>query len=253
MNRIMLERDEIDEEGIVALSDRRADHIRYVLKSDVGAQVRVGEVNGKRGMADILAVKDGVVTLRCRLDAPPLPCSGVSLLLAMPRPKVMGRLWAPLASLGLDSIIVVRALKVRRDYFDTHWLDSRVYRPLLVEGLAQSGETRLPSVEVVLRMAPFISDVMSQRYAKVRKVVCHPGAGRHFMQCVPTAKHPLLLAIGPEGGWADKEIDLFVSHGFECAHGGDRVLRSDVAALTILGAVFAWRHYANEETGTFRK
>ena len=39
----------------------------------------------------------------------------------------------------------------------------------------------------------------------------------------------VVVAIGPEGGWEDSEIELFLHKGFEGMHIGSRILRTDTA------------------------
>ena len=45
----------------------------------------------------------------------------------------------------------------------------------------------------------------------------------------------VLLAIGPERGWAEpEELDLFEQHGFRTVTLGPRTLRTDVAVISLL-------------------
>ena len=45
----------------------------------------------------------------------------------------------------------------------------------------------------------------------------------------------LLIAIGPEGGWSDLEIQKFtLNHGFQQVDMGSRILRTDVAITSVL-------------------
>lgn len=242
MNRILLEADEINADGRSELTGRRAAHVLEVLGCRIGDTVRIGVVDGLRGTAVVTeAESGGRVGLRCSLDTPPLPPTGITLLLALPRPKVMHRLWAPLASLGVDRIFLINAAKVERNYFDTHWLEPEAFRPLLVEGLEQSGDTRLPPVRVCRRFKPFIEDESETLFGDAVRLVCHP-CGAVPLGARPTrAGEPVVIAIGPEGGWTDYEIDLMRQHRFECVSFGERTLRTDTAVQAILGAVLAGR------------
>ena len=135
MNLLLVEASEVDEHGTVTISDGRARHMLEVLKVAPGQAVRVGLVDGGTGSGRVVSAATGAVTLSCTFDtAPERP--RVDLLLALPRPKVLRRLWAQFAALGVWRIILTNASKVERDYFDTHLLDPAVYRPLLLEGLA---------------------------------------------------------------------------------------------------------------------
>jgi 16S rRNA (uracil1498-N3)-methyltransferase len=49
--------------------------------------------------------------------------------------------------------------------------------------------------------------------------------------------HPLVMAVGPEGGWTDAEIAAFTQAGFVSASFGDRILRSETAAMAAMSAV----------------
>src|SRR4029453_5948647 len=133
-------------------------HVLNVLKAAPGHDVRVGLLDGPRGVGTVQAADEGAVRLRCRFatEVPPRP--RVDLLLALPRPKVMRRLWAQLAALGVGRIMLTNAARVERNYFDTHVLSERVFRPLLIEGLQQARDTRLPIVTVHRQFRILVED-----------------------------------------------------------------------------------------------
>ena len=157
MNLILLEPDEIGSDGAARLSGPRADHAMRVLRVNRGDTVRVGVIDGALGEGRVTAVHADEVELRCTLtERPQRP--RVDLLLALPRPKVLRRLWAQIASLGVGRIVLTNAARVERNYFDTHLLDPQVYRPLLVEGLQQARDTHLPLVSIHRRFKPLLED-----------------------------------------------------------------------------------------------
>ena len=47
----------------------------------------------------------------------------------------------------------------------------------------------------------------------------------------------MLLAIGPEGGWNDFELNLLEAHGFTRVGMGARTLRTDTACIALLALV----------------
>lgn len=241
MNRILVEASEMDADGRAVLSGRRAAHIVEVLGARVGDTVRAGVVDGLRGTALVTAADAGRVQVCCTLEDAPLPPTGITLLLALPRPKVLHRLWAPLASLGVERIFLTNAAKVERNYFDTHWLDPASFRPLLIEGLEQSGDTRLPLVQVCRRLKPFMEDESAALFGSAVRLVCHPYGAEPLGGQLPRGGAAVVVAIGPEGGWTDYEIELMRRHGFACASFGERTLRTDTAVQAILGAVLASR------------
>ena len=158
MNLILLEPDEIDARGGVLLSGRRADHVRAVLRAVPGQRVRVGVVDGAVGLANVDSITPENVTLQCRFEATVPERPSVDLLLALPRPKVLRRLWAQLAAVGVGRIILTNAERVERNYFDTHVLSPDCYRPLLLEGLQQAQDTRLPRVSIHRQFRILVED-----------------------------------------------------------------------------------------------
>ena len=242
MNRIILEESECEPDGgHVSLNgdDRRTRHIRSVLRARPGDRLRVGRLNGLSGSATILSDDENGVVLDVQLDES-APEPWLDLILAMPRPKVMHRLWADLAAVGFARIFIVNAAKVEKYYFDSHWLDEATWRSLLIEGLEQAGATRLPDVQVRRALRPFVEDEIPALYPNSAKWIAHP----RIHDAPPRAAaaqnggHPV-VAVGPEGGWTDFELALFFKAGFQPLSLGDRALRSDTACIALAGALAA--------------
>jgi 16S rRNA (uracil1498-N3)-methyltransferase len=235
MNLILCEPGEIDADGVVALTGARAAHIRGVLRAVCGDRARVGIVDGPKGTGEVEALDDDRVVLRCAFDASTPPRPAVDLLLALPRPKVLRRLWAQLAALGVGHVILTNASRVERHYFDTHVLEEATWRPLLIEGLQQAGDTRLPRVSIHRQFRVLIEDHLEPLSSEQLRLVAHPG-GRGSLHAVALAPHHqrTLLAIGPEGGWNAFELELLARHGFEPVSLGPRILRTDTACIALL-------------------
>ena len=89
MNRILFEPGERDGQT-VALRGRRARHIREVLRARPGDTLRVGELGGLLGTARVTSLDGDEARLSVVLDQP-APEPWIDLLLALPRPKVLGR------------------------------------------------------------------------------------------------------------------------------------------------------------------
>jgi RsmE family RNA methyltransferase len=222
----------------VALSGARADHLLNVLKVAPGARVRVGVLDGPCGIGTVQSVGSGTVALRCTLETTIPQRPGVDLLLALPRPKVMRRLWAQLAALGVGQIILTTAERVERDYFDAHVLTPECYVPLLVEGLQQARDTRRPAVSIHRRFKVLVEDGLDGLFGPGLRLVAHPAAKRPAGAAVrESADNRILLAIGPEGGWNDFETALLEAHGFRSVGMGPRTLRTETACVALLALV----------------
>jgi RsmE family RNA methyltransferase len=238
VNLILFEPGEIRADGVATVSDARAAHLRTVLKVTPGAIVRVGILDGPLGLGTVETVGDDAVALRCALGAEAPPPPAVDLLLALPRPKVMRRLWAQLAALGIGRIVLTNAERVERNYFDTHVLSPACYRPLLVEGLQQARDTHLPAVSIHRQFKVLVEDLLDGLVPPGQRIVADPGAARTVGDAVRGGRgEHVLLAIGPEGGWNDFERRLLEAHGFEAVSMGKRTLRTDTASVALLALV----------------
>ena len=188
-----------------------------------------------------MSADDGRVTLRCAFEADTPPRPHVDVLLALPRPKVMRRLWAQLAALGVGQIILTNAERVERHYFDTHILD---------EGLLPSAAHRRVCNRRAIRGCRWSRFTGSSKSSsRIVWTICSPTASvssptrgahdRSRRRWLITSNGRVLLAIGPEGGWNDFELALLAAHGFQIVGLGPRTLRVDTACTALLAITHA--------------
>src|SRR4030095_14410407 len=209
----------------------RPGQARAVLGGVPGQELRVGLVDGPRGTGRVVQIAESI-ELDCTFELEPPPPPDLELLLALPRPKVMRRLWAQLAALGVGQIILTNAARVERNYFDTHVLDPACYRPLLVEGLQQAQDTRLPRVSIHRRFRPLVEDELDALASADLRLVAHPSpTATAIGGAWPPAAARVLLAVGPEGGWDDFELGLLSERRFRVVSLGARTLRADTACV----------------------
>jgi RsmE family RNA methyltransferase len=239
VNLILLNPAEVASESHAVLSDSRADHLRRVLNVVPGSTVRIGIVDGPVGIGTVTDVSPTGVALHCRFDPAIPPAPPVDLLLALPRPKILKRLWAQLAATGVGRVMVTNAARVERNYFDTHILNPSAYVPLLIEGLQQAQDTRVPVVTVHRQLKVLLEDELRVEPGACR-LYADPGtAETPAAALADQAGNRVLLAVGPEGGWTDYERDMLRRHGFRAISMGKRTLRSDTACIALLTLVHA--------------
>lgn len=242
MNLILLEADEVRAGGDVRLTGPRAAHLLNVLTVAAGDAVRIGIVDGPRGVGQVRAVEDGAVELGCTFEAAAPPVPAIDLLLALPRPKVLRRLWAQIAAIGVGQIVLTNAERVERNYFDTHVLTPECYRPLFIEGLQQARDTRMPAVSVHRQFRKLVEDDLDSLFPSGLRLVADPSATQSAQAGVRTrGADRILVAIGPEGGWNAFELDLLAGRGFHAVGMGPRTLRTDTACIALLTLVHAAR------------
>ena len=229
MNRILFESSEIAD-GIATCSDARSEHILSVLHGEVGQMLKTGELDGKIGTGAIVSIDGPTVAIRVSHSEESLR-PWCDLVLAPPRPRVMKRLLPQLASLGVGTIVLVGAKKVEKDFWGATLLKEENFRPLVVDGLMQAGTSILPRLETRRNFRRFVTDELDALFPTTNRVVGHPGGASDL----PARREGrLLLAVGPEGGWTDDEVELLESRGFSRYSLGSRILRTDTALVALL-------------------
>ncbi|MFH2122461.1 MAG: 16S rRNA (uracil(1498)-N(3))-methyltransferase [Pseudomonadota bacterium] len=238
MNIILIEKPEIQGDRVL-LTDRRAKHLIKVLQVQSGDTVRVGIIDGPKGSARVVALCNKYpfqVELEVQLtdelpDKPP-----VDLLLALPRPIMLRRIFSQAAALGVGTIFITHAQRVEKSFWNATLLNEEEYRPHLLQGLEQAVDTRVPEVFMYQQFKPFIEDVLPGRIGEYSHLlIAHPGSPATLKSVIDEKPGRILLAVGPEGGWIDYELDRFAECGFVSFSLGERILKVDTAVVAIHG------------------
>jgi len=235
MNLLLLAPDEVGDDATALLTGRRHEHARAVLRVQAGETLRVGVRGGRCGTGEVVSEGPEGLRLRLTLDSEPPPRSGVSLVLAMPRPKALRRVIPAVASLGVERVVLVNAARVEKSYFDSRILAPAVLDGLIDLGLEQARDTRPPVIEIRDRFRPFVEDELDTWAGASVRLSPHPSAQAPLPRV--EANRSVVLAIGPDGGWVPFEIDLLERCGFVPVSLGPRVLRVEVAVSYIIGRV----------------
>ncbi len=175
------------------------------------------------------------------------PLYPVRLLLGHPRPIVLRRLLRDLSTLGIEQLVVARTELGEKSYLESKLWQGDDVRRLLVEGAEQAGSTMLPRVAKAWRLADAIGQIVEGREGAPRVVFDNaaPGeaaaGGRDAAASdaaaggaagTPVSAGPgRIIAVGSERGWTDGERSVLRDNGFETARLGERILRTETAAI----------------------
>jgi RsmE family RNA methyltransferase len=231
VNAILLDASELRGSHVV-LTGRRAEHVRDVLGSVEGEELRVGVLGDRLGTGSVVAREAESITLEVRLSREPPEPSRAKIILALPRPKVARRVLIDLTAAGVKEIHLIGAWKVDKSYWNSPLLTEEAVREHLVLGLEQGGDTVLPNVTCHRLFKPFVEDRVPTLARGARRFVAHPSAD---CVCPKGGTEPFMLAIGPERGFTQYEVERFVEAGFESISLGARTLRVEAAVATLLG------------------
>ncbi|MGH8465424.1 MAG: 16S rRNA (uracil(1498)-N(3))-methyltransferase [Pseudomonas sp.] len=235
MNLLLLEEADFIAADRVILADRRFTHMQEIHRVAVGDSLRVGRIGGLMGEARVVRLEGHEAELAVSFDRQPPAKLPLTLVLALPRPKMLRRVFQTVATMGVPKLILVNSYRVEKSFWQTPFLEPEAIREQLILGLEQTRDTRLPDVIIEKRFKPFVEDRLPAIAHGTLGLVGHPGP---FPPCPRGLDEPVTLAIGPEGGWIPYEIDLLGKAGLAPVQLGERILRVETAVTALLARLF---------------
>ncbi|XID74812.1 16S rRNA (uracil(1498)-N(3))-methyltransferase [Alkanindiges sp. WGS2144] len=234
MNLLLLDVEQINQQQAIITDCRRIQHVQQHLKLKAGDCIKVGQKNGLKGTAIVKHIDAQHITLeQLQLDQPPPEKLPLTLIVALPRPKVLRRLVMDAVTLGVEQLVLIHSYRVEKSYWQTPFLQQ--LDSYITLGMEQAGDTIVPKVHCFKRFRPFVEDVLPGLIQGRQALVAHPYAA----QPMPVGlNQPCVLVIGPEGGFIPFEVELLQQNGCQPASLGRRILRTETAAASIIGRLF---------------
>ena len=230
MNIILLEQADWLSHDQVALNDRRYIHLRDILKTDIGAMVKVGMLNGDVGTGEVTSIDNHGARLRVTLDQAPPPRHPSDIVLSLPRPKMLRRVLRTVAEMGVNTLHLVNSARVEKSYWQSPLLEPERIDAALRAGLERSADTRLPSVHLHPLFRPFVEDQLPGLMRNRGCWIAHPGAAHSLADQASGG----IVMLGPEGGFVPFEVELAQAQGARPVHIGARILSVDTAVTAAL-------------------
>ncbi len=173
-----------------------------------------------------------------------LPPRTPPLLLAVALPRQDSELiWRMATELGVDQL---QPLQADRGVVRSGWPEER-WRTILREATEQCERLWLPELHPLRRAAEWFTACSTDR----RFLASSRGAGLpHLLHCLQTLDasalgdnpvDPVVVAIGPEGGWSTEEEVLAGAQGWIPVTAGPTILRTTTAAVTVAAWLTGWR------------
>ena len=223
--------------------DERTIHLLKVLHKKAGDSFDAGILGGNLGIGRIDAVRlDGSVAYSLDLRDEPPPRYPVRAAVGFPRPIQIRRLLRDLSNLGLEAVDLIGTELGEKSYRDTKLLTDGGARAALIEGAAQARDTRLP----VLSFYESLEDWLGERPWDKKSGNAYTGLGlargplliamdnirpEGSLALLSALGQSMVLAVGSERGWSDKERDELEGSGFLRLSMGERALRTETACV----------------------
>lgn len=232
MNLILF--DDVFESVRLEGSDPRAQHLRKVLRAEVGTLVFLGFANGPRARATVVSIEnDGSLELEVAGTEPAPAALPITLLIGLPRPHTAKRILFEAASLGVAGIHFFEAERGEPSYAQSSLWRTDEWRERIRLGAEQAFSTHLPQVAM---HADVQSAITALDGAEVRVALDNYEAAGPLGSVLPDGGASAVIALGPERGWSPSERDVFRRNGWKLAHMGAHVLRAETACVAAVSA-----------------
>lgn len=237
MNLLLLFDSDFIDDNTARISDRRLDHLHNVHNAKAGDSLQVGLVNGGIHTATIAQIESTFAELSLVFDqtiSPPRPLP-LTLIIALPRPKMIKRILQTCATMGVKDIIFLNSFRVEKSYWQSPLLNEEKIAEQFILGLEQGKDTVLPTVTFEKRFKPFVEDRLPNYCEKSLALVAHPYSDN---ACPQHIEQQVTLVIGPEGGFIPYEVEKLEAAGCKGVTLGQRILRVETAIPVLLGKLF---------------
>ena len=219
-----------------SLTGDQALHLARVLRAEPG-QVFDVLANGFLRRAEVTGVSEREVTFALGEELEADSALPVHLLLAVI--KFDHYEWGLEKATELGAARLTPVLARRTDKHLALAAAKRVarWRKIVLEAAQQSRRSDLPQVDDPLSLKEALITVTAPHKVLLAETEQQNTLAAALQGHTPSADaaaeatHQLALAIGPEGGWAPEEIQLFLGQGWHPVTLGPRILRAETAAL----------------------
>jgi len=225
MNIILFKAEEIN--NLIPISDRRIEHLLRIIKIAENELFDAGIINQSIGKAKFLFTENRQVKIHYtpsdEITDKTLP---IHLIIGMIRPVNIQRVVKDLCTLGVAHIHFTQTDKSEKSYSNSKaYLPERL-KHYLIEGAEQAFNPFIPKLSFHTNLKEAIlCQTIEQKFGFDNYV-----HDKNWGQ-IALKKDPVLLALGPERGWSNKERDLLQEHNFILCSLGKRVIRSETAAI----------------------
>ena len=215
------------------LVGEHAAHLARVLRAQVGQEFDIAG-NGVVRRGRILSVGGERVEFELGEEVEAAPLAQVTLVLAIFKFDRMEWAIEKCTELGVTRIVPFEARRT-----DAHLAAAAVkrverWRRIAREAAEQARRVAPPEIGSPVKLG----DVLALQ-SELRVVLSEAETATSLRELCASGGCSLLLAIGPEGGWTNEELQAFAEAGWKAASLGPTILRAETAAIAALAVVMA--------------
>lgn len=211
-------------------------HVQTVLRAKVGDTIKLGVINGGIGTGEVAGLTSSIIAIdNIQLDQAPPAAITCTLVLALPRPKMLKRIIMHIVSMGIKELHLINAQRVEKSYWQTPLLEEEALNQQCIKALEQAKDTHMPSITLHNRFRPFVEDTLPGIIEGKAAWVAHPGSED---VCPINVDQQAVLIVGPEGGFIPFEIELLQQQSVQAVSIGERILQVETAVPALVSRLF---------------
>lgn len=230
--------------GFLSITGKEARHIRNVLRMKKGETLILMDREGQSYEATIEAIHYKEVRVKITKTIPPIPPSPVKISLAQAfiKSHPMEYLIQKVTELGIHSIHPFYSERTVIQIKSAH-LKSKMDRwmEIMKSACKQCGRVTLPDLNAPLPFEELINTVPNKKTLKVLLWEDEDKVDlKRLLTSMSSALHVFVI-VGPEGGFTSNEINRAQEAGFQIVSLGNRILRAETAAVSLLSIIqYEW-------------
>jgi 16S rRNA (uracil1498-N3)-methyltransferase len=226
-----------------SLGGGELEHMRRVLRLGPGDRVVLFDDAGSEHEGTIRAYHDGSAEIAIERSYRPERDSPLAITLAQALGKgdKLDLVVEKATELGVAAIMpFICRRAVPQLGADASRRRAERWRRIALAAAKQCGRTSVPEIHEPVDFA----DMVRRAEPAALKILCWEGEKAVGLKTLrEQTPHPasILIAVGPEGGFAPEEVDLASRSGFHSVGLGRRILRTETAAIAAVAlAQFLW-------------
>jgi 16S rRNA (uracil1498-N3)-methyltransferase len=235
MNLVLLEKKDFIGSDRVVLTGRRFEHLKRVNRVAVNDTLICGLLNDDVGTGTVTRLDENLIEMKLCLDQSPPESLPLTLVLALPRPKMLKRIIESATSLGVKKIYLINSWRVEKSFWQSPLLEEENLKKYMVLGLEQSRDTVLPQIHQKRFFTKFVTDELPDISKDSLCITAHPGT---LNACPCAVNERATLVVGPEGGFIDKEIATLEKIGFGTYHIRQRTHKVETAFTYLISLIY---------------
>lgn len=221
-----------------ALVGEHADHLLRVLRARVGQdfEIATGETV-RHGQIDV--VSDGRVEFALGEEVPRARLTEITLVLAVFKFDRMEWAIEKCTELGVSRIVPVIARRTDSHLAAASAKRAERWQRIARQAAEQSRRDAPPEIAAPVKVAEALN------FPAVLRIVLAESEEQTLLRDILKQKNAsdgVAMAVGPEGGWTESELQSFQKSGWTSASLGNTILRAETAAIAATALVVSALH-----------